>query len=145
MTGSNESNVIASKRVIITSLYRRSECGAIIASESLITAGFKIVMAFRLAAVIRLGAWLVIRADGGSSKGVLVADIGMTVDEVKSRSTLKIRDPRHMGDGSRMGIEEIVFDYQIGDSGMRFPRARYYWLETRKGDVHISGLNVAQV
>jgi hypothetical protein len=39
------------------------------------------------------------------SEGVLAADIGMTIDEVKQKSTIKMRDPRHMTDGSYMGVE----------------------------------------
>jgi hypothetical protein len=78
----------------------------------------------------------------GSSKGELVADIGMTVEEVKHRSTLKLKDPRVMGDGSRMGVEEAVFDYRIGNSAVRFPQSRYYWLETGKGDPHIIVLSI---
>ena len=78
----------------------------------------------------------------GRSQGLLVADIGMTIDEVKQRSTLKMVDPRVMGDGSRMGVEQVVFDYQIGNSAVRFQQSRYYWLETRKGDPHISVLNI---
>ncbi len=78
----------------------------------------------------------------GRSKGVLVADIGMTLDEVKRRSTLKMKEPLLMGDGSRMGVEDMVFDYQIGDSAVRFPQSRYYWLETGKGDTHITVLNI---
>ena len=77
-----------------------------------------------------------------SSRGVLVADIGMTIDEVKARSTLKIKEPRVMGDGSRMGVEDLVFEYRIGDSAMRFPQSRYYWLETKKDDPQISVLNI---
>jgi hypothetical protein len=44
--------------------------------------------------------------------------------------------------GSRMGMEEVVFDYQRGEPGMRFPQARYYWLETKKSDPHIAVLNI---
>jgi hypothetical protein len=72
-----------------------------------------------------------------------VADIGMTLDDVKQRSTLKFKEPRVMGDGSRMGVEEVVFDYRIGDSVVQFPQFRYYWVETGKGgDPHIVVLNI---
>lgn len=72
-----------------------------------------------------------------------MADIGMTIDEVRGCSTFKFKDPRFMGDGSRMGVERRVFEYRIGNSAMRFPRPRYYWLETGKGcDPHIVVLNV---
>src|SRR5437868_7989526 len=47
-----------------------------------------------------------------------------------------------MGGGSRMGVEQMVFDFQIGDSTVRFPQSRYYWLETPKNDPHISVLNI---
>jgi hypothetical protein len=77
-----------------------------------------------------------------SSRGTLVADIGMTIDEVKQRSTFKIKEPRVMGDGSRMGVADAVFEYRIGDSAVRFPQSRYYWLETPKGDPHIHVLNI---
>jgi len=75
-------------------------------------------------------------------KGVLAADIGMTMDDVKARSTFKLKEPRTMGDGSLMDVEDVVFDFQIGDSAVRFPQARYYWIETGKGDPHITVLNV---
>jgi hypothetical protein len=76
------------------------------------------------------------------SEGVLAADLGMTIDEVKQKSTIKMRDPRHMADGSYMGVEKMVFEFRIGDSPVRFPQSRYYWLETPKNDPHISVLNV---
>jgi len=47
-----------------------------------------------------------------------------------------------MGDGSRMGVDDAVFEYRIGDSAVRFPQSRYYWLETPKGDPHIHVLNI---
>lgn len=77
----------------------------------------------------------------GKSKGVLVADIGMTLDEVKQRSTVKIKTPRDMFDGSSLTVEDVVFDYQIGNS--RFAQSRYYWIETGKhGDRHVVVLNI---
>jgi hypothetical protein len=78
----------------------------------------------------------------GRSNGVLVADIGMTLDEVTRRSTLKMKEPRSMGDGSHLGVETKVFDFQIGDSAVHFPQSRYYWMETGKGDTHIIALNI---
>jgi hypothetical protein len=66
------------------------------------------------------------------SKGVLVADIGMTFDEVKRRSTLEIKEPYRMHDGAWRDTDEVVFDYRIGDSSIVFPLCRYHWLVTRK-------------
>jgi hypothetical protein len=77
------------------------------------------------------------------SAGVLVADIGMTIDEVRQRSTLKMEEPRLMGDGSRLTVKSPVFDYQIGNSNVRFPQSRYYWLETgKRGDARILVANI---
>jgi hypothetical protein len=79
----------------------------------------------------------------GRSQGVLVADIGMTFDEVKQRSTLKLKDPRAMRDRTYLDVETAVFDYRIGDSGMHFPESRYYWLATRKNDPpHLAEINI---
>jgi len=68
------------------------------------------------------------------SRGELVADIGMTFDEVKRRSSLKIKEPYRMRDGTVRDTEQDVFDYRIGDSKIVFPKSRYYWLVTRKSD-----------
>jgi len=76
------------------------------------------------------------------SRGVLSADIGMTIAEVKRRSSLTIKEPRFMADGSRMGVEQMVFEFRLGDSGVRFPNCRYYWLQTPARDPHINVLNI---
>jgi hypothetical protein len=79
----------------------------------------------------------------GRSRGVLVADIGMIFEEVKQRSTLKLKEPRAMADGTYLDVQTVVFDYRIGDSGMHFPQSRYYWLATRKTDPqHIAEINI---
>lgn len=70
----------------------------------------------------------------GRSRGVLVADIGMTFDQVKQRSTLKIKEPYRMRDGTYRDTDEVVFDYRIGDSTITFPQCRYHWLVCRKSD-----------
>jgi hypothetical protein len=69
----------------------------------------------------------------GKSKGTLVADIGMTMDEVKARSSLPLKEPTRMGDGSLMAVQDQIFDYRIGDSSVVFPQSRYYWLTIEKG------------
>lgn len=76
------------------------------------------------------------------SQGILTADIGMTIEEVKRRSTLRVKEPRLMGDGSRISVEEMEFEFRIGDSPVHFPQSRYYWLETAKNDGRIHLLNV---
>jgi hypothetical protein len=78
------------------------------------------------------------------SEGVLVADIGMTLDEVQKRSSLKLHQPFAVQNiGETYCIAEAVFDYQLGDSGMRFPKSRYYWLVTgQHGDPHLAAVNI---
>lgn len=77
------------------------------------------------------------------SRGTLVADIGMTFDEVIRKSTLKLKTPYRMQDGTIRDTQDDVFDYRIGDSGMVFPLSRYYWLVTRKHDPeHIEEINI---
>jgi hypothetical protein len=77
------------------------------------------------------------------SRGTLVADIGMTFDEVIRKSTLKLKTPYHMHDGTIRDTQADVFDYRIGDSGIVFPLSRYYWLVTRTHDPeHIEEINV---
>ncbi len=72
-----------------------------------------------------------------------MADIGMTFDEVRQRSSLKPIEPTQMGDGTQFHTVTVVFDYRIGDSGMHFPQSRNYWLKTRKDDpLHITEINI---
>jgi hypothetical protein len=76
------------------------------------------------------------------SRGVLVADIGMTMNEVKQRSTIPWREPTHMGDGSYMIVEDMTFDYQISDSKVRFPLSRYFWLRTDAKEARLVDINI---
>jgi len=80
----------------------------------------------------------------GRSKGVLVADIGMTLAEVRSQSTIKIKENvSYNVDGSTRLVEEKVFDYKVGTSAVHFPQSRYYWIETgKKNDPKIVSLNI---
>jgi hypothetical protein len=76
------------------------------------------------------------------SQGLLTADIGMTLDDVKARSTIKIPPLSQTYDGSGRAVEKIVFEFRIGDSAIHFPQSRYYWLETTKNNPRISILNI---
>jgi hypothetical protein len=80
----------------------------------------------------------------GGSKGVLVADIGMTIAEVRKSSTVKIKDDVSADrDGSTRIVEQKVFDYKVGTSAVHFPESRYYWIETgKKNDPKIVALNI---
>jgi hypothetical protein len=76
------------------------------------------------------------------SRGALIADIGMTMSEVQQRSTIPWREPTHMGDGSYMIVEDMTFDYQIGNSSVRFPLSRYFWLRTNAKDARLADINI---
>lgn len=78
------------------------------------------------------------------SEGVLVADIGMTLEQVQKQSTLRLHQPFAVqNSGQTYCIAEAVFDYQLGDSGIRFPKSRYYWLITgQHGDPRLAALNI---
>jgi len=87
----------------------------------------------------------------GKSKGTLVVDVGMTLADVQQRSTFPVvKGFRSNLTGSHLSIGDIVFDLVIGDSGARFPRCCYYWLETGPKDdpklVHINiGVSTVKV
>lgn len=76
------------------------------------------------------------------SEGTLSADIGMTVDEVRQHSTIKIAELQRYVDGSQNSVGTLVFEFRIGDSPIRFPQSRFYLLTTPKNDSHISVLHI---
>ena len=80
----------------------------------------------------------------GKSRGVLVANVGLTVEEIRRRSTLPVAEagPNRLT-GSTNLIAEVVFDLEIAGTGMRFERCRYYFIVTRpRGDLHVESMNV---
>lgn len=80
----------------------------------------------------------------GRSRGVLVANVGMTIDEVRRRSTLAVpaASPERLT-GSTNLIAEVVFDLDIADTGTRFEGCRYYFISSRpRGDTHVRSMNV---
>ena len=78
------------------------------------------------------------------SAGVLVANVGMALDDVRRRSTVTVPEgTRSVLDGSTTVIADTVFDFEIADTGMRFPGSRYFFLVTRKaGDPRLESMNV---
>ena len=71
----------------------------------------------------------------GRSTGVLVANVGMTLEDVRRRSTVKVPEgTRSVLTGSRTAIAEMVFDFEIADTRMRFPECRYFFMVTRNHD-----------
>jgi hypothetical protein len=71
----------------------------------------------------------------GRAKGVLVANVGMNLDDVRRRSTVTVPEgTRFAPTGSRTVAANIVFDFEIADTAMRFPECRYFFLVTRNHD-----------
>ena len=113
------------------------ETGIILGFFALCVAGLAIAIpaaisdgSFGRDAQARLARWL-----RRSSTGVLVANVGMHLDEVRRRSTIKVSEgTRSQLTGSRTVAAEAVFDFAIGDTGTRFPDARYYFMVTRTHD-----------
>jgi len=76
-----------------------------------------------------------LRAPVGASEGVLVARIGMTIDEVRQRSSLPLPDAVHATlTGTDTLVGSPVFDFEVADSAIRFAQCRYYFLVTRADD-----------
>ena len=80
----------------------------------------------------------------GKSQGVLRANVGMTFADVAAASTLKMPAPVGPGvSGAYQCVDDVVFDFEIPTTGMRFDRCRYYFMETGpKGDPHIESINI---
>ncbi len=87
--------------------------------------------------------WLEARRRG-SSRGVLTANVGMTLEDVRRRSTLPLPEPRGEAlTGSSRLAAEVVFDLDIAGTGTGFPECRYYFIVTRAhGDRHVESMNV---
>ena len=80
----------------------------------------------------------------GASRGVLTANVGMTLEDIRRRSTLPMSEPRGESlTGSSRLAADVVFDLDIADTGTRFPECRYYFIVTRShGDPHVESMNV---
>jgi hypothetical protein len=80
----------------------------------------------------------------GKSEGVLVADVGMTLDEVRQRSSIQLPEGTLSSlTGDRIVIGSPVFDFEIAGTAIRFERCRYYWIETGEhGDLHVESMNI---
>jgi hypothetical protein len=87
--------------------------------------------------------WLEARLRG-PSRGVLSANVGMLIEDVRRRSTLPLAEPRGESlTGSSRLAGEAVFDLDIADTGTRFPGCRYYFIVTRAhGDLRVESMNV---
>ena len=87
---------------------------------------------------------LALLAGSRVSQGALVLDVGMPLAEVRKGSTLRLAEEIRGGsDGIGMLIADVVFDFQIAGSALRFEGCRYYWIHTdRKDDSRVSEVSV---
>src|SRR5260370_26905646 len=64
----------------------------------------------------------------GASRGVLTANVGMTLEDIRRRSTLPMSEPRGESlTGSSRLAADAVFALAIADTGTRLPACRYYF------------------
>jgi len=63
-----------------------------------------------------------------TSRGTLVARPGMTVEEIRRRSSLQLNG------GKTVFADGTLFTFEIADSTISFPRCRYYFMTYARGD-----------
>jgi len=78
----------------------------------------------------------------GKSEGTLVANIGMPLEEVKRRSTLKLAQGFHAPSGEVETAEQAVFDLELAGTGVRLERCRQYFLFTRKDNSRLASITI---
>jgi hypothetical protein len=84
-----------------------------------------------------------LNALAGKSEGTLVANMGMTLEEVKGRSTLKLAPSVHYPTGEEMTAGGARFDFEVAGTKIRFEGCRYYWLMTHQhGDLKLETVNI---
>ncbi len=70
----------------------------------------------------------------GRSKGTLAAKPGMSVDEIVRASSLKLDQVTTLAARGLPIAGDVVFDFEIPGSAIRFERCRYYYVTTYSGD-----------
>ncbi len=84
-----------------------------------------------------------LNALAGKSEGTLVANMGMTLEEVQGRSTLKLAPTVHYPTGEEMTAGGARFDFEVAGTKIRFEGCRYYWLMTHQhGDLKLETVNI---
>jgi hypothetical protein len=76
----------------------------------------------------------------GRSEGTLVANIGMPLEEVERRSTLKLSAGFRAPGGEVEKSAQAVFDLELAGTGVRLERCRQYFLFTRKDDSRLENI-----
>jgi hypothetical protein len=84
------------------------------------------------------------RPSVGAAEGVLVARIGMPLDEMRRRSSLALSEGVVSSlTGSTTVAGSPVFDFEVADTAIRFERCRYYFIVTGDdGDPKIESMSI---
>ena len=111
---------------------------------SFIRAGVTLLLA---AATLLSAGCDILRSDlnglSGRSEGTLMANMGMTLEEVQGRSTLKLAPSVRYPTGEQMTAGGARFDFEVAGTKIRFEGCRYYWLMTHQhGDSKLETVNV---
>ncbi|MFO1518914.1 MAG: hypothetical protein U1F57_04515 [bacterium] len=73
----------------------------------------------------------------GASKGTLVASPGMSIEEIRRRSTFPLaKDYRSGNEVFTVLSDSIAFDFELAGTGLKWPRCRFYNLQ-RYGEAPI--------
>ena len=78
----------------------------------------------------------------GKSEGTLVVNIGMPLEEVEKRSTLKLAAAFHYPGGGVLKSEQAVFDLELAGTSIRLERCRHYFLITRKDNSRLEHIDI---
>jgi len=137
---------IGNGELALVRMLREHETGVILAFWGLCALGLAIAIpaalldgAFGREAQQRIAAQL-----RGESRGTLVANIGMTMDQVRAQSSLPLAEPIHdrLVDNLTL-VGDQPFDLQLAGTGMRFAGCRYYFITTGyRGDPRIATMSI---
>lgn len=78
----------------------------------------------------------------GKSEGTLVANVGLPLEEVARRSTLKLPRGFSFPGGAVQTSAQAVFDLELAGTGLRLAGCRHYWLTTRKDDSRVEKIDI---
>jgi hypothetical protein len=84
---------------------------------------------------------IALRQATGWSAGTLVANVGMTLHEVRERSSLELGGSFDGGD-MQITADEMLFDLEVASTGVRIDRCGYYLLRTRGADWRVDEVTV---
>lgn len=123
----------------MVSFLRRHQVGVTIGVWAFLLTGFAIAFPFMRRDMLGPAP-----ATIGPSAGVLRADIGQTMDQVRAASTLTLAPAVALAlDQSTQATGQGVFDFELPGGRVRFEQCRYYFITTGpKNDTAITSMNI---